>query len=251
MIARTIGYVVNSVLSRIDDHDPKNFERLVNIACEQYAEFGFYHIGRIEVKYIKLPASLIVPFPPDMEDYILIGYVSGGNIRTLTVNDRMAPPRLGVCLNMENPGRGSSLPNSGFYFSDHMHGGQHISAAFASGGGLNRSFYNIDKEQRIIWLSHDLPASELLLQYTSNGTTDGPQTVVMSSAVEPLRRYLLWQIIDLDPETKRSGAMQSLAVKRERQFNDSVIAMRALENSFTMDEYLDSCYREYRQGPKR
>lgn len=247
-IFKSIGFIVNSILNRLDKYDLTLPERLANILLEEYAEYKMYHINSVKVAYISLNDALIGQLPVDFVDYTKVGVNYMGEIRTLSLNTNLVKPRPGSCGETINAagGAGPQFNSGGYYFADHFRNGQFIEAMFSAGGGYNLSYFNVDREKRIIWLTNPLPSNELIVEYISNGLEDSMETLVPQECVTPLRLYGIWQLAEYDDKMRLTDKD-----RREVQYGRAVENMRFFNSVPTMDEYLDSCYAAFQQGPKR
>lgn len=246
---RTLSYVIKSVMNRLKEYNTKNYEYYMQLAVEGLKELNIYDNAKnIEVAYLTMDAMNTVALPVDFIDYSKIGIVINGQVWTLTVNEKIALPRLEKCgEKIGNIAAGS--PNDtyeGYVWADHFKDGQYVGGLYGVGGGFNMAYYRVDESKRRIIFNGSVPKGEIVLEYISSGIKKRGGTMIREIFIEPLRRWVLWQRVEHDNRVP-------LAEKdrKERQFYEAVEKTRGFENSFTADEYRDMLYSTTYQAPKR
>jgi hypothetical protein len=138
------------------------------------------------------------------------------------------------------------LPDDGYIFSDHYYNGTFVSGLYGLGGGFNIAYFRIDKERRQMIVSGSVPNDEIVLEYISTGVSKHSTTLIPYQALAALKAYIHWQRIEYD-NNYGTGEKQ----RKQRLFDEECQALTSFECKITKDEFLDSCYRNFKQSAKR
>jgi len=242
----TIRYVVMSILNQLQEYSMKDYKYLAQLVIEGYTDINLWTLGTVNVVYVSMdPDSKILNFPSDMVDYYKIGYINNGRVYNLTLNDDLALPRATSCGHTLNDFNAGNI-NFGYYYTDHYYNGTYNNKLFGLGGGLNDSYYRIDKERNCILFSNNLPSKDFVIEYKSTGVSLTSQTLIPRQAVKTLQNYVHWQRIEHDV---RVGANQK--DRKQNLYLQELEKLRDFEYTPTMQEYLDSLYEDIKQVPKR
>ena len=107
------------------------------------------------------------------------------------------------------------------------------------------AYYKIDEPNQRIIFNGNVPTDEVILEYVSSGVMAGGSPIPRK-AVPAIKAYLHW---------KTNVYNTNLAISErqymEQLYNTELNALRRLENSFTMDQFLDSFYSTLSQSIKR
>ena len=255
----TIRYVVMSVLNRMQDYSMKNYKRLVQIAIEGFTELSLWHLNSVEVVYLHMSTAKTVQLPSDYVDYNKIGIPINGQLRVITRKDCILLPRVfddGTPVGNTDSATSDSSMAGAIFFDDHWRGGQFVGGLFGLPGGIDSAYYRIDRENRQIVFSGDVPRSEIVLEYVSSGVKESGGTMIPREAVPALRTYVEWSMIAMDMTGFMTGRAQQKAtmgeIQRRKQEHEEAVAMlRSFQNSFNADEYKRAVFGTYMQAPKR
>ena len=243
---KSISYVVMNYLNESGDFTMQNYKRYLQMVCDKLRQLYLYDLNQVKVVYLKPNAANIVQLPDDFVDYTKIGIMVGNRLWTLTLNNNIVPPRnieCGLDVRVTNSGL-STFPAGGYYFIDHWWGDRFITGLYGLGGGLNTAYYNIDKENRTLLLDGVIYTGEVVLEYKTDGIGEG--TPVPAQAIEPLKRHLDFLKRWHDP---RVGISEKQLAKQLA--NEAEHELIVFENKSTLEEWMDSLYETYSQGPKR
>lgn len=83
----------------------------------------------------------------------------------------------------------------------------------------------------------------IVIEYESTGISQG--TLVSAECIEPLKNWYFWKSSRHNPNVPQSRAQ---AYKED--YEHSITKMRAYNQQFTLSEYLDLLYQNYKQNPK-
>lgn len=268
----SIRYVVMSVLNRLGDYSMKQYMRILQMAIEGFnEELALYHTDcGIEVVYLEMSDAKTVPLPCDFVDYLRIGIPINGKLRVISKHDKLLFPRTffgsnyGSCIGgafSVLPGSGDSvghtdsgdtdsdnssgLPNA-LFFSDHYRNGQFVGGLYGLPGGIDTAYYRIDYENRQIIFSGNIPRSEIVVEYLSNGLKIDGSSLIPRQTVAPLRTYVLLAMVENDPRVS-----QNEKERRKRSHEEAIAALVDFQTIFTKDEYLQMVWGNHRQSPKR
>lgn len=247
----TLDYVVNSVFNQLGDYTQRDYDRYLQFAIEGFGQLNLFQISTVRVVHLQMNDAKVVALPPDFIDYTKVAVCINGKLWTLSVNKNMCLPRAEECgtpireVVTANP-LSINYPNSGYVFADHYYNGRYVGGLYGIGGGFNIAYFRIDKERRNIVFSGSVPNDEVVLEYTSTGVSKHGTTLVPYQALAALKSYIQWQRIEYDDRVG-DGAKQ----RKKDIYEEDCMALNAFESSFTISEYLDMCYRESSQSPKR
>lgn len=245
----TIAQVVKSFMNERNERTLANYERYLQIAIEGFSEINLWELNNIEVAYLKMNSAKVVQLPGDFLMYTKIGINLGGRIWTLTLNnDIVIPKPEDICpdpIEEVNDSRSDFVPLGTWAFAPHFRRGEWTEGIYGLGGGFNQAYYRVDMKNRVILFDGVVPDSEIILEYKSTGVTCGG-SIVPRQASQALKSYIHWKVAEYDP-TENMGEK----VRKENLYDKELSALSQFENKFTMDEFLDAMYSEYKQSPKR
>jgi hypothetical protein len=245
----TLAQVVKSFMNERNERTLANYERYLQMAIEGFSDINLFELNTIEVAYLKMNSAKVVQLPPDYIKYTKIGINLGGRVWTLTLNnDLVLPKEEDICadpIEEVNSGDSEYVPNGYWVFAPHFRRGEWTEGLYGLGGGFNRAYYRIDTQNRTIQFEGVVPNSEIILEYKSTGIKCGG-AIVPRQASKALKAYIRWMVTENDPTV---GLGEK--IRKEQLYDKELFSLKFLENSFTMDEYLDSMYEVYKQTPKR
>jgi hypothetical protein len=241
----TLRQVVLSALNRTGV-DEKYFEQMATIAAECFAELNIYYSDSIRVAYLPISKANMVALPDDYIDYVRNPSVIANNrIHTLTEDNKIPLDTPIDCGNDTNP--------QPIHKYSEAYGEGATPVSYGTGGGKNIGYYRIDKQNRVIRLSGlSVPHSSvgkkriLYLEYVSTGLSLDSETIVPREVVPVIRQYLIWQSVENDPRMARGDKDAKM-----EQYYLEIERLVHFQNSFTIDQFVDTIRREYRQVKKR
>lgn len=249
--ALTIAQVIKAMMNERGEKTLTNFERYLQMALEGFSDMNVFEINSIEVVYLTIdPDTMIAELPADFITMTKMGININGKMWTLTVNnDILLPPPSSICDIEPAAVPGTQVitdPIGGYYFAPHYNrSGRYVDTLYGVGGGFNTAYYRIDMSRRIIYFQGRIPNNEVILEYKSNGIK-GSGTIVPRQAVPALKAYLFWKSCLHDYRMS-----EARIANYERLYNIELVKLTQLENSFTVDEFLDTMYSTYSQAPRR
>lgn len=228
----SLQYILASVKAYLQVDD-KQDEFLMQLIMDCITDINVFHADLSGNKTVTLDISAIntVDLPVDFQDFIVIGYVVGNQIVSLTYNPRLAIPQTQDCAEDTTP-----YPTSG---TVELPIARHYGVA-----GVTTKHYKIDKRNRRIILSGAIPNSQVILEYISSGLSN--ETVVPRYAVPAIRAYCYWMRAFNDPRV----AMNDKNDKRELWVSE-VRRLREFETRMTIDEICDALMLGVRPTIKR
>jgi hypothetical protein len=131
-------------------------------------------------------------------------------------------------------------------FSSHYHNGEYRGGVYGLGGGLNGlGYYRLNPETNQIQFSSDVPTTEIVLEYISDGINQDGTTIIPIEAVEPLITFIRWKLAE-SPKNR----LGDLAYWN-RRWIEEFRKFKHFQLAFTIEEYLAVSRRNIHQGIKR
>ncbi len=251
---KNLAYVVNRVQLDLQDFTTHNVPAILQHIIHAYKnELKFTASKSVKVAYLTLSDVHSAAFPKDYEYYTKIAISCGNKYITLSRNQGIplqrlvndcGQPRLedAVCCgdNVD-----MALYTDGFFYVPHWRDGQYVGEFYSMGGGYNEAgYFREDFEMRQFQFAN-VPRGTVVLEYVADEDTS-INTMIPFSAVEPLRQYAHWQMV----EYKRSTPLYEKQRAQDRYMYAREM-YRAIVWAFTAQDYLDVCYETSRSGPKR
>jgi hypothetical protein len=249
--ALTIEQVVKSTMNERGEKTLTNFERYMQMAIEGFSDMNTFEINSVNVVYLDInPDTMLANLPPDFITMTKLGININGKMWTLTVNnDILLPPDSSICDIEPAAVEGRNIttePNGGYWFAPHINrSGVYVDTLYGLGGGFNTAYYRIDLTRRVIYFQGRIPNNQVIMEYKSSGIK-GSATLVPRTAVPALKAYLHWKFCENDYRMPMGEKM-----RKEQLYDKELKKLTEIENSFTMDEFLDTMYSTYSQSPKR
>lgn len=243
----TVRAVIYRVINELNLPTTNEYERLKAFAFDGMNYLKINASKSVKVKYFSIPETLQVRLPHDYVQYTKIGVITNGRVVMLGLDDRLALPE---APSIDGPGIHEVLADSlysdsiGFYFAPHIYNGQAISALFGMGGGRFQDYYKIDKVNKQIIFSNDLPGKQIVMEYIGvDGLCD--DSYVPPHYVEALKAWILWRNVENDSRVPMNEKM-----RREQQFYIFLKQGYNVENPVNIDELMAVIYEASFQGPK-
>ena len=227
---KNIEYVIQTALNRVKGQ-ATDIPRLEQIAIEWMSEVirGTTAFPCLKVTHITLNANAQATIPSDCMRVTKIALNKGGRLYSLGLDPLLT-------LIDEGGTPGGPEDGNGFYFIDHSWNGVYYPALFASGGGFAEAYYRIYPDNQTIQLSNNVFGGEIVLEYLSTGNDITSATLVPHYYIEPMRNYIIWQLVEFEPQKYPFNAKD-----RERIYTESM-ADAAMSTGNTIDELLDAYY---------
>lgn len=247
----TFDYVVNSVFNQLNNYTQREYDRYLQFAIEGFGQLNLSNITTIRVEHLQMNDAKVVELPPDYIDYVKVAVCINGRLWTLSLNENMCVPRAEICgvpvrdIVVADP-QNLTIPGDGYLFPDHYFNGRFIGGLYGIGGGFNIAYFKVDKERRQMIFSGTIPNDEVVLEYKSTGVSKNNTTLIPFQALAALKAYIHWQRVEYDPNVSM-GEKQ----RKKDLYEEECNVLNTFERSFTVDEYLDMCYRSSKQSPKR
>ena len=229
----SLKYIVANIKSRLMTDD-KFDEYLLQYCIDGITEMNMFHLDISGPKTTVLTISDIntVALPQDYIDYLQIGIIVNGQIRTLSLNPQIPIPITMDCGEDTNG------------FSDLIRA-YPASPQFGAGGGYNVSEYKIDKRGRRIVLQGAVPGGQVIMEYISSGISLSEENYFPRKYLPVIRAYVMWVLADNDPKVQIQEKMRKGKILQEEVMRVSMSEMP------TISEMVDVIRSGYRQTPKR
>ena len=241
----SLRYVVMSYLMRKNDFTMRNYKKLIQLVIDGYSDLNLYHIANVEVQYFYMDENKTVSAPSDYVDWVKVGIPINGKLKVLTNDDHMLLPR--KFQDGKDVGNlDAAAIGQGIFFADHVRNGRYVAGLYGMPGGVNVAYYRYDRELRQFIFTGDIPRSEVVIEYISNGIKLTGSTVIPRQCLNALRAYLDWQMVEYDDRIS-----DKTKDRKERKFDEQVEVLRFFESAPTINEYRDRLYRMIRQSVKR
>ena len=243
----SLEYVVSLALMDIGDDSLRDYKKFLQYGILGLTDLNLFVSQSVKVAYLTISETKTAELPDDYIEYTKIGYNNGGVISTFSLNnDLMMPHGTDDCGDPVNDNLGSCGEGRSL-FAPHYRNGLYIGSLYGGTGGLRSDgYFRIDDEKRQIVFNSEANVDEVILEYKSSGISGDGTTIVRRQFVQALRAYIHWQRIQYND--KESGS-------RKRELRDAYYLefdiVKGLENSFTIEEYLDMVRGTYKQTPKR
>lgn len=229
----TIRNIVNKARSR--GRIPQEFDA----DCYQLAIDGLKDLSLFTLPYknvIKITTDSLgrLTLPKDYLMFLAVGVPKNGRFYTFTKN-KLIVQSSDKTYSYEaldtNYGEGQDIPIMSVY-------------EYGSSGGSNETYFVIDERKKYIQLSN-FTGTQATLYYVSSGVSDHPENVeVPVIAEEAIIAFILWMIVQYDPNTH-----PSIARERERLYGESLLDLKNL-HAPTIDEIADAFFSTVSSGIK-
>lgn len=241
-----ISYIVRSVQNELEDYTQNSYKRLMQLAIDGVRELRLFHQVSLQVMYAKPNDAGIIKLPPDFVDYIKIGIPINGLLYNLTVNDSIILNRATKCgEDVRKVSSGVPLPAGlgGYYYTPHFRGQNFVGGLYGLTGGFNVAYYRYDKEAGQIEFDGFIKDREVIIEYKSTGISSG--TILAPETIEPLKRWVHWKRVNYDPRVPNTTKQMF-----KEQYEEAIMSLRSFQANFTLQEYLDMCYKTRKQTAK-
>jgi hypothetical protein len=244
----TLNTVVKSFMNEKNEQSIVNYERYLQMAIEGFSDIRIFNLNSVEVAFLAVdPDTKIARLPSDFITMSKIGVRINNRYWTLTMNNSIVPIRPEtICEQpIENVDSTDTTNFGGYYYAPFWRNGYLQTAFYSVGGGFNMAYYKIDEPNQRIIFNGNVPTDEVILEYVSSGVMAGGSPIPRK-AVPAIKAYLHWKT-----NVYNTNLPISERQYMEQLYNTELNALRRLENSFTMDQFLDSFYSTLSQSIKR
>jgi hypothetical protein len=251
---KNLNYVVNLVQMDMRDFSSHNVPYILQYCIHAYkSELRFETNKAVKVAYLQLNDVNNAPWPKDYEYYTKVAINWGGQYITLTRNNNIPLQRkFDDCGNPSLPDiivnerlLDPFLYSYGYYFAPHYRNGQYVGEMYSMGGGYNEAGYFREDHEMRQFQFYNVPQREVVLEYVADLDATG-ETMIPFSAVEPIRQYALWQMVEHDRRVPVYDRQRAQDRYRYAIANYSYISW-----TWTAEDYMDACYATTKSGPKR
>lgn len=267
---KDLWYIVNSVKQDLGIDSNNHDLRFLKWTIDGYKDLALANVMRSAIKTARLPVIVDemsgqrkVNLPDDYVDYYKIAICYRGYIINLDANDNIciAPPKLNCCGQEMVDAIDSQVDswtsaddfamfqNSNYYWDyfPYWKNGQFVAGMYGRGEGGYRAGYKIDFENRQIVFDQYLKATEIILEYKTQGIDDKGNAIVPEGCEGALIAFVHWKrsMFSKDQQEHRDYAEWRKRYQREvKRLNARIMAMSVVE---ILDIYRNSIH----QGPKR
>lgn len=258
-----IAYIAKSALADLDAVDNREYQRMVKYAIDGFRKLRLAGLMPQTNKTIRVDISdnNTTWLPDDYVDFIKIGINCNGKILNLDYNEKLFGNLNPNSTN--NDCNCTSLANMQDYLcgceGDAPDGwwawwysyptwldGAFYGGYYGYGSAVYRGGYKIDLRQRIIFFDSWIKATEVILEYESNGI-EGDSTIIPESAIPVL---LAWVHYKKNQHNPNLGTRLSLQPYYQ-EYIQELKAFRARQLSMTAHDWRQMYLETFSQSPKR
>jgi hypothetical protein len=236
---KTVKYIVTSALFRLGKETRgKEYTWLEQVAIDYLSERAPLD-GNVGLKCIHLElgtTARVAQLPPDCMRISKIGIKAGNRVWTLTVDNNLAiPENLFTCETESDSSLGFStfLGNWGNGYWNNS-----VTSNYSLGGGRNVNYYKIvnDNGKKLIIFDHNIGDGKVIIEYLSNGSDIGSDTMIDATYSEPFRLYLMSQYVMFKGNREEKAMYKELQLQYECAIDASLL----LVNAPRMAEMIDA-----------
>ena len=250
----TLDNVVRNVMVDLGEQSLNKYQTYLQWAIRGFRELKLHNSSYAKIAYLPISNSKSVDLPIDYLKYTKIGVCINDRVVLLGLDDTL-------CVNHKKDDCGNPLElalnpattqdtilglNYGYYFFDHYRNGQFVGGLYGLGGGdSSLGYYRINEEKNQIQLTSQVPSTEIILEYISDGSDTTGTATVPKYAVEALIQWVHWQ---------RLRRMSNKTRESEIARRDYIIEFDKLKHfklMFTAAEYLQMLRSNIHSAPKR
>jgi hypothetical protein len=250
----TLDYIVRSVISQLEESTLRRYNTYFQYAVRGFRDLNLHAYAVSKFACLTMNQNKTVDLPLDFVKYIKIGICVNGHIINLGLDESMCmcdtydncgnPIREAVNDVMQGNIDGFTYR---YPYNNYFNNGQYVAGKFGLGGGFNKyGYYKVDEVNRQIRFSSEVPTTEIVLEYISDGVSPDGSATVPIEATEALIAFVHWKRL----EFKKGVSLGEVEYARRRyltEFNN----YKMLKLTFTVQEYLDMCRSGIYQTPKR
>ena len=251
----SLDYIVKNFLIEKGKTSKHEYQSVLALALRGTREVSFILPHFIKTVSLPVNDNLTVDFPKDYVDYTAIGVISDGRLYFLSHNPRLYHPiSTDDCGNEENANQGkvdsldfSTYPYSGYWFSNYAFAEGYGRIFGYGGAGINtHGYYREDLENSRFIFDDRLTASEIYLEYKSNGIQPDGSALIPEQAIETIIEWVHWR------QSKRKGERTPVSQKmyNEKNYKHARRDLVLRVNGFTLSEFLDKKIQYTMLAPK-
>lgn len=250
----SLDYIVRNVLVSLEESSLNRYQTYLQYAIRGFRELNLHASNTLKIAYLPILSNKAVNLPSDFVKYTKIGVCVNGRIVLLGLDDSL-------CLNKDFNDCGDALEiaiapnvpndtltayNFGYYFLDHYHNGQYVGGIYGLGGGYNgMGYYRLNPEANQIQLTSNIPSTEIVLEYISDGLNPDGSASIPKETIEAMIAYVHWKRVQNNPK------MQQEAELRRRDYIVEYNKLKHFTLSFSVQEYLQMIRTYVHSAPKR
>lgn len=237
----TLDYIVRNVMVDLEEQSLNRYQAYLQFAIRGFKELNLHNYNTTKISYLPILDNKAVDLPVDFVKYVKIGVCVRGRIVMLGLDNSLCLNHdvsdcgdpLEIAMSNDTTPEAIAALNFGYYFSDYYHNGQFVGGQYGLGGGYNgKGYYRLNEEKNQIQLTSNVPSTELVLEYISNGMNPDGSASVPEQAVECLIAWIHWKRLQHKPKFQQEA---------EFKRRDYIIEFNKLKHfnlMFSVEEYL-------------
>lgn len=236
----TLNKIVKDAIIDIGEQTEHLYPRFLHWAFDALKDYSFDDSN--ELKTVLIPMSQIktIELPIDCSNWVKIGLVINGRVRTLTTNNNIALNQVfDDCGNEEM--KPSVQQDTALYYANgyvfYNYNGHNVLSHGNCGISGN---YRFDVERGRIVFGPEVPTTDIYLEYISNGVNPNGESSVNEFVAKTIKLYILWM-------RKENSDKYSLGIKeraRSLYYNEHRVMQQRI-NSFEPKEFIESVRKGY------
>jgi hypothetical protein len=250
----TLDYIVRNVIVSLEESSLRRYQTYLQYCIRGVRELNLFAGSVPKTVHLPMLANKAINLPSDYVKYVKIGICINGRIVTLGLDDSLClndnygecgDPLEVVIANLDN--NNYSWLAYGYPFLSYYHNNQWVEGLFGVGGGFNsRGYYKENPEKNQIQFTSNVPSTEIILEYISDGVREDGSAVVPMEAVEYLINFVHWKRVEAKHDSTESEIARWREMSRVAYNN-----YKHFHQMFSVEEYLDSYRKNVQQLPKR
>lgn len=254
MAYKTLDNIVRNVMVDIGEQSLNRYQTYLQFAIRGFRELNLHASNTTKIAYLTIQSNKAVNLPTDYVKYVKIGVCVNGRVVMLGLDDSL-------CINHDYSDCGDPLelamnPQTatdalagyayGYYFLDHFHNGQYVGGLYGLGGGYNgKGYFRVNEAMNQIQLSSEVPSTEIVLEYISDGLSPDGSASIPVQAVECMIAWVHWK------RTQHNPKMQAQAEAMRRDFVVEFNKLKHFQLMFSVEDYLQMTRTSVHSAPKR
>lgn len=250
----TLDYIVRNVMVDLEEQSLNRYQTYLQYAIRGFRELNLHAINTAKIAYLPINPNKSVDLPSDYIKYTKIGVCVGGRIVLLGLDDSLCINHdfnacgdpIEIAMNPEVSDNQLSIYGYGYYFLDHFHNGQYVGGLYGLGGGYNGlGYFRENKEMNQIQLTSQIPSTEIVLEYISDGLTPDGSAAIPKEAIECMIAWVHWKRCQNNPK------LANMAELKRRDYIVEFNKLRHFNLMFSVQDYLAMSRVNIHSAPKR
>ncbi len=268
-MSKDLWYVVNSVKMDCGLDGAQHDLRFLKWAVDGVKDMALANVISNASKTERMPVVVdentgqrFVNLPDNFVDYLKISVCYQGYIVNLDANDNIciAPPKLNCCgqemvdkiddeIRNWSADNQAVLANSSYYWDyfPYWKNGQFVAGMYGRGEGGYRAGYKIDWNNRQIVLDRYLKATEIIVEYKTNGMDDRGNAIIPEGVEDAVIAFVHWKRCLYSKDNNEHSNYK----EHKRMYQRQVKRVNARKMAMTVVEILDIYRASIHQGVKR